>query len=195
MMIAVDIDAVLADFLSKFLEYRNYIYHTNYVRDDFYTYIWAEVFGESKEQMYAILSDFFESGYVDQIKPMPGAVAGIGALEKQGHEVYVVTSRPRMIKDLTLRWLRKNFGNVFKAVFFSNQPAYGSFGPTKGEICRQIRAKVFIDDQLSYCRECLEEGRRVFLFDNPWNKDLDVPSGVIRAYSWPEIIENIKNYK
>jgi len=189
MLIAIDIDAVLADFLSKFLEYRNKVYQTNFKRNDFYTYVWAEVFKESKEEMYAILSDFFESGYVNQIALISGAKKGIEELKKQGHTIDIVTSRPRFIKDLTLGWLKKNFGDSFKMVYFSNQPAYGSFGSTKGEICHQIKADLFIDDQLVYCKECIKENIKVFLFNNPWNKNIEIPKEITRVFSWAEIIK------
>ncbi len=191
MVIAIDIDAVLGDFLSKFLEYRNDMYGTSWKIDQFYSYVWAEVFKESKEQMYSILTDFFESSYLDEIKPVAGAVEGVRKLKELGHTLDVITSRPRLIKDATNRWIRKHFHHAFNMVYFSNQPAYGSFGDTKGEICHEIRADLFIDDQYNYCQECMAEGIRVFIFDSPWNQNISLPKRILRVFSWKEIVEKV----
>lgn len=191
MKIAIDIDAVLADFLSMFLKYRNDTYGTSWKRKQFYTYVWAEVFGESKEKMYSVLVDFFSSDYLRQIEPMPGAAKGVKEISKK-NRLYIVTSRPRIIADITRDWLNKYFPEIFEKIYFSNQPAYGSFGSTKGEICHQTGADLFIDDQYKYCQECEKEGIKVLLFDNPWNKEDKLPKRIIRVFSWPEIVEIIK---
>lgn len=192
MLIAIDIDAVLGDFLTKFLEYRNREYGTSWRREDFFSYVWADVFKESPDQMYAILADFFESQEIKEIEPVPGAVENIRYLKKIGAELDVVTSRPRVIKDLTYEWLDRHFAGSFKRVYFSNQPAYGSFGETKGEICHEIRADLFIDDQYNFCDECYKEGVKVFIFDNPWNQGLVLPKGIERVFSWPEIKDRVE---
>ena len=59
MLIAIDIDAVMADLLSMFLKYRNDKYHTAWRREEFYTYEWYKVFGDPKDEMYKILYDFW----------------------------------------------------------------------------------------------------------------------------------------
>lgn len=192
MLIASDIDAVLGDFLSMYLKYRNDTYNTNWQRDQFYTYVWSEVFQESKEQMYSILSDFFHSDYINAIEPMPGAVEGIERIGKK-NKILVVTSRPRLIADATYDWLNKYFPDKFEKVFFSNQPSYGSFGSTKGEICKQVRADMFIDDQFHYCDECNDEGVESLLYDNPWNQGVDLPKHITRVKNWGEIVKIVAN--
>jgi 5'(3')-deoxyribonucleotidase len=192
MVIAIDIDAVLGDFLSQFLKYRNDTYGSSWKRDQFYTYVWSQVFKESKEQMYSIMSDFFNSDYIHEIKLMPGAKEGIDTLKTRGYTLDVVTSRPRLIKRETLKWLDQHFPGEFTRVYFSNQPAYGSFGPTKAMICEEIGAKFFIDDQYHYCEEVAKKGLQVFLFDNPWNQDIDLAPGIERIKTWNEIVSKIK---
>jgi 5'(3')-deoxyribonucleotidase len=191
MIIASDIDEVLADFLVMFLKYRNDTYGTDWRTEQFYTYVWSEVFGESKERMYSILSDFFVSDHIRRIRPKRGAVAGIKELARE-HTIYVTTSRPRIIAPMTEQWLERHFPNCFTRVFFSNQPAYGSFGATKGEICHSIGADIFLDDQYSYCEECLKEGIEVILFDSPWNRELELPPHVTRVRTWGEATAAIK---
>ena len=98
MIIAIDIDAVLADFLSQFLQYRNDTYKTEHKREDFYTYEWYKVFAEPHDTMYKILYDFFNSEYMAKIEPMPGAIAGVNRLKRE-HTLNIVTSRPKMITE------------------------------------------------------------------------------------------------
>jgi len=191
MIIAIDIDAVLGDFLSQFLKYRNDTYGTNWRLDQFYTNVWATVFNESKEEMYSILSDFFNSEYIHDIKLIPGAKTGIDMLKREGLTLEVVTSRPRLIKRETYAWLDRYFPGEFTKVFFSNQPAYGSFGPTKGMICEEIGASFFIDDQYPYCEEVAQRGIHTFLFDCPWNQDIDLAPNIERVKSWGAIVNKI----
>lgn len=192
MIIAIDIDAVLGDFLSQFLKYRNDTYGTQWKRTDFETYVWSQVFKESKEVMYSIMSDFFNSDYFPNIKLMPGAQEGIDALKERGYTLDIVTSRPRLIKRETLRWLDENFPGEFTRVYFSNQPAYGSFGPTKAMVCEEIGASYFVDDQYQYCQEVAKKGIKVFLYDSPWNQDVDLDPGITRIKSWAEVVKKIK---
>lgn len=192
MLIAIDIDAVLADFLSMFLQYRNDTYKTSFKREDFYTYEWYKVFAEPKDAMYKILYDFFNSEYLTKVEPMPGAIAGVNRLKRE-HRLDVVTSRPKIITEATFKWIHRFFPNVFSGVYFSNQPAYNSYGPRKGEICIDIGADLFIDDQFGYGKECVEAGILTFLYDSPWNQSVQLPDHMIRVKSWGDITDNVEN--
>ena len=192
MLIAIDIDAVMADLLSMFLKYRNHKYGTKWRRDEFFTYEWYKVFEEPKDEMYKILYDFFHSEFMARIEPMPGAIVGVRHLHKS-HKLDVITSRPRIIEAETRAWLDLYFPHTFEKIYFSNQPAFNSFGRHKGEICSDIDADLFIDDQYGYGVECAGKGILVFLFDNPWNQGVVLPPNMTRVHDWNEILKNVNS--
>jgi uncharacterized HAD superfamily protein len=190
MLIAIDIDAVLADLLSMFLRYRNDTYKTNFKREDFYTNEWYRVFAEPSDLLYKILYDFFKSEYMAKVEPVPGAIAGVNRLKNE-HKLVIVTSRPKIIAEETFKWIHRFFPNAFSSIYFSNQPAYNSFGPHKGEICIDVGAELFIDDQFDYGTECAKAGILTFLYDSPWNQSVKLPENMVRVRSWGEVTDNV----
>jgi 5'(3')-deoxyribonucleotidase len=192
MKIAFDIDAVLADFLSEFLLWRNDRFNTRWRRSDFWSYQWWEVFAEKPEVMNNILFDFFNSREIHRISPMPGAKRGIRKLKRRGHHMCVITSRPRLISEITQEWLDKHFKDAFEMIYFSNAPQWESFGPSKGEIANSWGADILIDDQIKFCHEAGKFGIPSLLFDNPWNEKDELPENIYRVVTWGDIVRIIK---
>ena len=192
MRIAIDIDAVLGDFLSEFLRWRNERFGTRWKRRDFWTYDWAQVFAEDRRTLNAVLFDFFNSREIVRIRPMPGSRRGVRKLKKRGHLLCVITSRPRLIADLTGDWIGRHFGAAFEMVYFSDNPEWHSPGLSKGEIARNWQSDIFIDDQMRFCRESAAFGIPALLFDNPWNRHDDLPEHVYRAITWGDVVGMVK---
>ena len=192
MKIALDIDAVLADFLSEFLHWRNKRFGTRWQRQDFWSYDWHVVFAEERRTLNAVLFDFFHSREIARIRPMPGAQRAVKKLKNLGHELSVITSRPRLIADLTADWLERNFKSAFETVYFSNNPEWHSFGPDKGQIANAWGAELFVDDQSQYCRESAREGIPALLFDSPWNQKDELPENVYRVIVWRDAVRIVK---
>lgn len=192
MRIAFDIDAVLADFLSEFLIWRNYRFNTRWRREDFWSYHWWEVFAEDERKMYEILFDFFNSKEIKKIEPMPGAKRGVRRLKKRGHQMCVVTSRPRLISELTQEWLVRHFDGCFDMVYYSNAPQWESYGPSKGEITHTWGGDLLVDDQIRFCREANDFDIPALLYDNPWNINDQLPESIYRVITWRDIKRVVK---
>ena len=92
MKIAVDIDDVLADFVSPFLNYYNSRFKTNFKKDDFSLYTFWNVLGITREQAVAIVNDFYKTPAFRDLPVYEGAVEAIREL-KDSNELYVLTSR------------------------------------------------------------------------------------------------------
>ncbi len=193
MHIAIDIDEVLADTLSTFLNYYNTVYGTKFKRQDFYTYNWWEVMGTSAQEVVAEFARFMKTDWGKKIPPLPGAQAGVQELSKQ-HQLSVITSRPDEYGDITHQWLNKNFGHKFKGVYFTDEFVKDSNNETKGEICHQVGIDLIIEDVYQIALDCHRQQIKVILMDAPWNHQQSLTRDMWRAFNWEEIIKIIRHF-
>ncbi len=188
MLIGIDIDDVMADFISPLIEFHNRRYGTSLKADDFHSYRFSEVWGGTDEEGIRKVFEFCNSRYFAGIKPADGAVEAIGKLSKK-FDLVSLTSRPVELEPKTLEWLEKYFPGIFADKIYFAHNSYVNFGnrKKKSEFCRDLNITFLIEDSLEYARECSEIGTRIYLLDKPWNRTGEL-EGVIRVKSWDEII-------
>ena len=142
MKIAVDLDEVLGEFVSEFLKWYNREYGTKWTFDDVTDYHWPNFLGKTTKQTVNDAHRFFKTDRFRNLPLVSGAKAGIAELAKR-HELYMVTGRQNVTKDVTYQWLSRNFPGVFRAVEFTNHyPKDGSRTLAKGEVCRRLGCEV-----------------------------------------------------
>jgi uncharacterized HAD superfamily protein len=191
MIIAIDVDEVLADLLSQFIAYHNDLYGTNLRREEFVTYAWWDIIGDGYAADKEKIINFFKSPDVDLIQPIAGAQAGVIEL-KRDNELVVVTSRHFSLSVLTEHWLNKYFPDTFSK-FYYTKSVVNQNTLTKLEACRAVGAQLLIDDQYAFADEVADHDIKVLLFDQPWNRAYPPHKCITRASSWPDIISRIKN--
>ncbi len=191
MIIAIDVDEVLADLLSQFIKYHNDLYGTNLRREEFATYNWWEVIGDGYASDKEKILSFFKSPYVDQIEPIAGAQAGVKEL-KESNELVVVTSRHFSLSVLTEHWLNKYFPDSFSK-FYYTKSVVNQNTLTKLEACRAAGAQLLVDDQYAFADEVADHDIKVLLFNEPWNRTYPEHKCITRVFSWPDILEKIKS--
>lgn len=189
MLIGVDLDGVLVDFMSSFLNYYNHVYGTNLTRDQIYTYDLWKIFGETREKAIQKISDFYKTHHFNSLEPIQDSIEAIDTL-KQNHDLVVITSRHNDIIEGTKRWLEKYFPNKFSEVYLTNQYSLDEDYRRKSDICLDLGINVLIEDSLDYAKECIPK-TRVLLFDQPWNQSQKLPESITRVKSWKEILDNI----
>ena len=190
MLIAIDIDEVLAETVSAFVKKYNQIYKTNLKRSDFYTFDWWKVIGISFEEFKKRYGKMIEDGFFKDLKPKEGAPAGVKALAEK-YALIAVTARPRSLATTTEEWLEKYFPHSFLGVEYTREKPLSHEIESKFSICRRRGVNILIEDDLEYAEECAENGIKVFLFDAPWNQHLKETAYLIRVYSWPEIVKEL----
>lgn len=72
MIIAIDVDEVLATLLNPVIDYHNDMYNTSLTREKFQSYNWWETWGGTKEEAIAKFYDFWETDYPNRIRPIEG---------------------------------------------------------------------------------------------------------------------------
>lgn len=189
MRIGIDIDEVLADSLSAIINFHNDTYDTALTRNQFHSYRFWEIWGGTMDEAIKKIYDFHRTPYFQNILPVSGAQDGVKAL-KDKHDLYIVTSREADIIDDTKHWIEQYFPNMFTDIHFANHYYQNGNPLTKKSICDAINLDLLIDDSHDLALECHNQNRKILLYDCPWNQSDNLPDGIHRVYSWPEIIQS-----
>ena len=201
--IAVDIDEVLAHFLPSLCSYHNSLYGTSL--SSFHSYEFWNVWGGDRDQATYKCFQFFASTWFTDIVPIKHAREVMEDLKERFHVRFVVvTSRQLDIAEETRAWLNKHFGALFADVQFGHHFSKAGDerkGRTKVEMCSEIGAKVLIDDNLTYAKQCSQMLDVVYLFDfensYPYNKNMENESlaeNIVRVDSWLTLKPLLENY-
>ena len=185
-VIAVDVDDVLANFISALISFHNDTYNTTFTTAHFHSYDFHHVWGGTKEETNAKMDLFFESSYYYDIKPIPQAREALQILS-QHFELHVVTARHNAIQESTRHFISTHYPNIFVDVHFGNMYMTDGTARKKSEICRAINAQLLIDDSLFHAMDCCNHGILSILFGNyAWN--CNEPGGYVVHTSSREVI-------
>jgi 5'-nucleotidase len=168
MVLAVDVDGVIADMFPVWLE--------RYQRDyPAMPYELADVYGERAKQDSVLLSYLNDPTLYQDVKPIHGAIAGVQQLRAMGHRVVFVTSCVKGMIDGKWDWLQK-YGFLPE----------GKFQASDLIVIHDktlVRADVLVDD---LPKNVEAWGGRGVLFQQPWNLD---SRHMPRASGWSEVIQ------
>ena len=190
MKIGVDLDEILADFLSALIDYHNATYGTSLKREQFKSYRFWETWGGTRDEAIQKVYDFHKTPYFINMKPVAGSQEAIDIL-KETHDLVIITSRQDDVADATRKWVEQHFPGAFSEIYFANHYSQNGNSKTKFQICDALNVDVLIDDSTEYALECLNSRRKILLFDCPWNKTAELPEGIQRIYLWKEIVDSI----
>lgn len=115
---------------------------------------------------------------------IPHAIDTMKRLSGEGHSLTIITSRYDIGVDHVREWLRREgFGDL--------EVANTQYTP-KTDACRERGIEVFLDDDLPKLEPLVGTVPHPFLFTAPYNKDIEVPSGIGRVKDWNDFYEKIK---
>ncbi|CAJ1975701.1 unnamed protein product [Sphenostylis stenocarpa] len=197
LVVAVDVDEVLGNFVSALNEFIADRYSSNHSVSEYHVYEFFKIWNCSRDEANTRVHEFFETSYFKSgIQPIPGALTSLQKLSRFCN-LSVVTSRQNVIKDHTIEWIEKHFSGLFQDIHFGNHFALDGESRPKSEICRSLNAKVLIDDNPRYAIECAEAGIGVLLFNYensyPWSKTdfVDQHPLVIKVKNWEEVEQQL----
>ena len=171
------------------LEKHNYTWKWNKVKwDDLINYNIWEIpnLGLSKNSALWMFVKFqLWSWLSKKIRPVEWAFVKLLELKKKWYMLYAVTARLSWMKLATKLWLKRNFPNCFDKVIFAN--FFTSRARKKSDICKDLCAKIIIDDNLDTCIDCANNWIKSFLLDKPWNQCDKLQNWITRVFSWNEI--------
>lgn len=188
-IIAVDIDEVLSETLKSMLKKHKYKFNNHKVEwEDLVDYnVWnIESLWLTKNQAIRIFARFqLWSWLFNKIEPVQWAKKNIQRLKEQWYKFYAITARLTVLKPATLLWLNRHFFWCFEKVIFAN--FFTKWEKKKSDICKEIWAKIIIEDNLDTCIDCANQWIKCYLFDKPRNQLEKLPEWITRVYSRNEI--------
>ncbi len=188
MKIGIDIDDTTLVFFENFCKFYNQKTGKSYAREDLISFHFWNVFNITREEAIRFVEEFHQSDEFNQILPMENAIDSIKSLMEK-NEVYFITARPKEFKSKTLAWLDMYFPNFDYKLIFTGH-FHDSKAKLKGQICKELGIEILIDDNFEYCIDCVNNGVKAILFNQPWNQSSNHDE-IIRVNSWKEALHNI----
>lgn len=191
MRIGIDIDNVISNFdevlMREFLEHDKLLRNTGVVDDNLD--ITSGMFDWSKEEV----CDFYYPNIeriVKSLSLIDGSKEYIDKLKSDGHFIYIITGRDNGEYsnpfEMTKGWLDK-YNIYYDKLIFTN--AYDKV--SKARSCLENNIDIMIDDSVSICKACIDNGIVSLLMDKPCNRS----SNITRVYNWKDIYNFISSYK
>ena len=188
MVIGVDCDEVVMPLpLTKML---NKKYGKNVPESDNRGYDFWSPFGITKEKAIDIFIEFACTPEFLDLKPYEGALEGLLELKKID-ELYLITSRPHSLKERTEQHLAIQCPNIFSKIITTNSFSNEGTPIQKRKVCRDISARLMIEDHYDTAREIAED-IPVILINRFWNKDKPLLKNMVRAYNLQESADMAK---
>jgi len=141
-----------------------------------------EPFGLTDLQGKEMWNNSLEEIYYTSCPAFPEAVETLQQLEKNGHEIYYITARPKEHGERTKIWLKENGFPVQDERFF-----YGMQDHEKVEIIKKLKLDYYFDDKPEVLNTLLNESIKIFLRDQSYNRHLNLP----RIVNWSDLEEII----
>lgn len=176
--VLLDIDGVVADFLTAALSVVHEVSGQLYRAEDLPTWdIWDHV---GREHEGACYERYRAEGFCAGLQPYPGAVDGVQRLLSVA-EVHVVTS-PIHGKHWyyeRAEWVRQHLGIAPKQVLFTGHKEH-------------VAGDILIDDRVLHVRKWADMhplGVGI-VWDQPYNRAEDT-NGLLRARSWDDVLDAV----
>lgn len=180
-IIGVDFDDVLVSFNEALCIWHNYNFGTSYQKKDVISYDFENIWLCSREEALARIFRFYSSTEHANILPVTGAVDALHFLADD--EVYIITARSEIAKEVTEWLLEKYFPKLIGRIHYEKDKAIA---------CKRLGVEIFVDDSLAHATKISEVGVPVLLFNNPWNQTNELPHNVKRVYSWVQILKHLR---
>lgn len=190
-IIAVDIDDVLSENVPAFVAWCNKQYSLDLTVDE-YDEDWSRMWQVDHAEATRRNGEFHASRAMASYKHDAQAIDVLKAL-KQRYDLVVITSRPNHVRDLTLEWLERAYPGLFDSVHFAGMwdvITQESHKATKADLARKLDIAYLIDDQPKHVLAVSSLGIPAVMFgDYGWNRDIDLPAGVVRCVDWAAVKE------
>lgn len=163
--LAFDIDGVLADTMTLFLDIAREEYKIRNVKyEDITCYTLEECVDIDPVLIETILTRIMDGTHKASLKPMPGATNVLTRLARWHSPILFVTARP--YGETIYEWMQSVLPldpNSIEVV------ATGSFD-AKVDVLSNRNISYFVEDRLETCYPLFEAGVTPIIFKQPWNR-------------------------
>ncbi len=185
--LAVDFDDVVANFNDAFRIFCNRVYGTSIEYRRIFSHDMHLVYECDEAEIPVRLNRFYESPEHGGMQPIENVWASLTELSRR-FEIHIVTNRPASRYNETWNWIYQWTPSVVSHVHFTNfwgGEEHDKKRP-KSVVCKEIGAKVLVEDAFKHALEASEAGIHVLLPHRPWNLGLVAPN-ITRVTSWGQV--------
>jgi predicted secreted acid phosphatase len=155
---------------------------------NFYLDEWPEIKRVPGGQVF-VREIFKKSDVYKHARPVPGAVKILNKWKKQGHQIWLITARPKKITGkITLKWLEdNNLGWAKKRILFTGY-SYKERANFKSKVAQELDLHVFIEDHAEAVRAIDSSSMIIKLvLKYPWNMVEDIGRKAKFVKDWQEM--------
>jgi hypothetical protein len=144
----------------------------------------------------------YDGTFFSELEVYEDCPAVLEQMVAAGHELYFITARAERRRYITETWLReKGIFDHAKAVHLKPigdfRPEYprGRYDPAgsadyKVRLAKELELDAFCEDDNVISRTLAKAGVRVFLFDQPWNRDVS-GDRITRVAGWTDLAQHL----
>ena len=177
--LAFDIDGVIADTMTLFIDIARDEYHINGIKyEDITCYSLEECLDIDKSIIKEIIIKILDGSYSSGLKPIDGAPEILPRICKSSDPVLFVTARP--YAGPICEWIQNVFSLGASAIEVITT---GSF-EGKADVLLERNMSYFVEDRLETCFSIQAAGITPVLFKQPWNREIHP---FIEVGSWNEL--------
>lgn len=177
--VAFDIDGVVADTMTLFLDIARQEYNLNSIRySDITSYKLEDCLDIDSQVIDAIVLRILDGNYSATLHPIAGASEGLAKIEQHCSPVIFITARPYPgpIKNWINQTLRLDPGS-FEVIATGSHEA-------KAGILQQRNISYFVEDRLETCFLLQDAEVQPVLYRQPWNRE---QHPFVEVGSWDEL--------
>ena len=177
--VAFDIDGVVADTMTLFLDIARQEFNLNGIRyEDITCYNLADCLDIDPQIIDAIVGRILTGSHGAHLNPIAGAAKVLARLGKYCDPVVFITARPFVGQMLT--WIEDTLRLDAASI---EVIATGSH-KSKAGVLQQRNISFFVEDRLETCFLLEAAGVRPILFKQPWNREVHP---FVEVASWDEL--------
>lgn len=129
-----------------------------------------EAFGLEKEAGSKMWNSLLEEIYFTDCPTFEGSVELLNQLEKDGHEIFYITSRPKEFCTRTRQWVKGKGFPVHDHQFFC-----GMQDQEKIDIIKELNLDYYFDDKPAVLDTLQDISTKVFVKDQSYNQQVSIP--------------------
>ena len=176
MNIGIDIDGTIAEFAGTYLDIVNEKYNTSIEKNELREHDLYKLLGLPPDvagiELGLTLSK--DLPLIEDAKDV------INRLHEY-NRIIIITARSKDFEGFTKKWL-ENKGIKYHKLYFAEEGKKGEIEPLD----------ILIEDNIKEVIHNIGKVNHMLLFDQPWNKSINVGNHFTRVHTWKEIYEQIK---
>ena len=129
-----------------------------------------EAFGMDKNAGGQMWNSLLEKIYFTDCPAFEGALELLNQLERDGHEIFYITSRPKQYCQQTRAWVKEKGFPVDDDRFFC-----GMQDQEKIDIIKQLNLDFYFDDKPAVLDTLQDVSTKVYVKDQSYNQDVSIP--------------------